>query len=106
MIAALAVVDDNAPTSVGGHGARRAPWAPPLRAPGARPSAPAAPVPVPAKAPAAAVRAAQVADLEPVRGAPLPAIWAVATGALCLLLLGFWAGRRLLRPAAVPPRLR
>ncbi|MGZ4612567.1 MAG: hypothetical protein ACXV1K_05250 [Kineosporiaceae bacterium] len=106
MIAALAVVDDNAPTSIGGHGARRAPWAPPLRAPGARPSTPAAPVPVASKAPAAAVRAAQVADLEPVHGAPLPAIWAVATGALCLLLLGFWAGRRLLRPAVVPPRLR
>ncbi|MGZ4626020.1 MAG: hypothetical protein ACXV3S_06980, partial [Kineosporiaceae bacterium] len=106
MIAALAVVDDNSPTSIGGHGARRAPRAPPLRAPGSHPSASAAPVPVATKAPAAAVQAAQVADLEPVHGAPLPAIWAVATGALCLLLLGFWAGRRLLRPAVVPPRLR
>ena len=107
MIGALAVVDDNAPTSIGGHGARRARWAPPFRAAGSpassgstaagsgaagaaapRPARPAAP------APASVMRAGQVAEIDVHDGAPVLAVWAVAVGALCLLLLGLWAGRR------------
>jgi hypothetical protein len=92
MVRALAVVDDNGPSSIGGHGARRAAWAPPFRAAAASASAPgAAPSP-------SGLTAARIADVESSDLAPTPAIWAVAGGALGLLALGLWSGRRLLSP--------
>jgi hypothetical protein len=43
---------------------------------------------------ASAIATAQVAQLEPIRSAPAPVIGAVAGGALALLALGLWSGRR------------
>jgi hypothetical protein len=108
MTAALAVVDDNGPSSIGGHGARRAPWAPPfapwvppLHAPGS--PAPTRPVPAAATSTPlrSAIQARQVAELEPAPSAPAPALWALVLAALGLLWLGLWSGRRLTagRPA-------
>ncbi len=98
MVGALAVVDDNTARSIGGHGVRRARWAPPFRAPGspARPAVPAgsatsAGTPGPS---ASAIAAAQVAQLEPIRSVPAPVVGALAGGALALLALGLWSGRR------------
>ena len=98
MVRALAVVDDNGARSIGGHGVRRARWAPPFRASGspARRAVPAggatsAGTPGPS---ASAIATAQVAQLEPIRSVPAPVVEALAGGALALLALGLWSGRR------------
>src|SRR4051794_2907347 len=99
MVQALAVVDDNSAATVGGHGPRRAAWAPPFRAAGA--SVPAAAITTPGatstpSGPAvSAIGVAQVADLETVRRAPAPTVWALVLAALGLLAAGLWGGRRL-----------
>ena len=99
IVRALAVVDDNGARSIGGHGSRRAPWAPPLRAAGApAATAVAARVAGPAGTPrpsASAIATGQVAQLEPIRTAPAPVVGALAGAALALLALGLWSGRRL-----------
>jgi len=102
MVRALAVVDDNGASAVGGHGARRAAWAPPFRAPGtpapkAAPAAAAAPRTLPTPA-TTAIKAGQVAELAPVRQVPATALWTLVAAALCLLLGGLWGGRRLTGP--------
>jgi hypothetical protein len=108
IVAALAVVDDNGPASVGGHGARRAPWAPPLRTAGSRGAASttrtettrtATPAPSPLP-----IEARQVAEVEPARDAPTVAVDAVAATALLLLALGLWGGRRLAGGRVTPRR--
>jgi hypothetical protein len=104
IIPALAVVDDNSPSSVGGRGARRAPWAPPLKAlprvrdtTAARGSTPSSP---------SAINAARTADVESPDNAPAAILWAVTAAALGLLVLGLWSGRRVLRPAPGDRRVR
>ena len=90
---ALAVVDDNSSSAIGGHGARRAAWAPPLRVPG--PSARKA-APAPTSGPAAStIKAGQVAQLDEIGRPPAPTLWALAAAALGLLGIGLWGGRRL-----------
>ncbi|HYJ76653.1 MAG TPA: hypothetical protein VEV65_13690 [Kineosporiaceae bacterium] len=101
MVRALAVVDDNGASAVGGHGARRAAWAPPFRAPGtpAPKAAPAAAAPrTLTTPPTSAIKAGQVAELAPVRQAPATALWALVAAALGLLLGGLWGGRRITGP--------
>jgi hypothetical protein len=98
MVRALAVVDDNTASSIGGHGVRRARWAPPFRAPGspAPRAVPAAGAPgavIPRPSPSA-IATGQVAQLEPIRSVPAPVVGALAGGALALLALGLWSGRR------------
>src|SRR4051812_31014102 len=62
IVGALAVVDDNSASAIGGHGRRRAAWAPPLRVPGAAgQKAATAPTAGPA---VSAIKAGQVAELD------------------------------------------
>jgi hypothetical protein len=103
IVAALAVVDDNGPASVGGHGARRAPWAPLLRTAGSRGPAVTTRTTTPAPSPLP-IDARQVAEVEPARDAPTVAVTAVAATALLLLALGLWGGRRLAGGRVTPRR--
>jgi hypothetical protein len=92
MMRALAVVDDNSPATIGGHGARRAAWAPPFRAPAAR-----APEPVSTSPPSpasSAIKAGPVAELGAARHAAAPTVWVLVAAAFGLLGLGLWGGRR------------
>ena len=101
-LAALAVVDDNGPDTLGGRGARRAALAAPL----ARPRA-ATPSPVPsprvsaspAREQAAATRlpAAPVAQVDPVPQAPPAALALVGLLAVALLAVGLRVGRTAVR---------
>jgi hypothetical protein len=102
IVTALAVVDDNSASAIGGHGTRRAPWAPPLRVPGA----PARKIPpTPTAAPAAsAIKAGQVAQLDRIGQPPVLTLWALAVAALGLLGIGLWSGRRLAGGARISPR--
>jgi hypothetical protein len=103
IIPTLAVVDDNSPSSVGGPGARRAPWAPPLKTlPRVRDTTPVAG----STPPQSAINAARTADVESPENAPAAVLWAVTAAALGLLLLGLWSGRRVLRPAPGDRRVR
>ncbi len=104
-VAALAVVADNAPGSVGGRGERRAPPAAPLQfgqapspaaSPRPSPSPSRSPLPASASAPASAgapVAAAPVAQDDRPGQAPPVAVAAIAVLAVALLVAGLGAGR-------------
>jgi hypothetical protein len=94
MAKALAVVDDNSASAVGGHGARRAAWAPPFRALGAPPPRASTAASTPAPGPAAVITAGEVVAIEPTRPAAVPTVWGLAVTAFGLLALGLWGGRR------------
>jgi hypothetical protein len=92
MVRALAVVDDNSAAAIGGHGRRRAAWAPPFRvsgAPASEPASTSAPNP-----PASAIEAGPVAELGAARHVAAPTVWVLVAAAFGLLALGLWGGRR------------
>jgi hypothetical protein len=97
MVRALAVVDDNSASTTGGHGTRRAAWAPPFRAPGAPAPNAAAPAPTTVEGPlsvGSAIKAGPVAELGAARHAAAPTVWVLVVVAFGLLALGLWGGRR------------
>jgi hypothetical protein len=100
MMAAVAVVDDNRPGTVGGAGARRAPLAPAFRAAGTPPATKAAAArtgrTTTGRAPAtiSSRLAAERAEPEALGGST---VWLVAAVAAALLATGGWLGRRVTR---------
>lgn len=103
MLAAVAVVDDNTPTSIGGEGDRRAEPPPPLPTEAGRtpPTATASPVAAPPPAPiAAAPPSGQGEQLA------TSAVVAVLTSAVALLAAGIALGHRFTAGPAVKARPR
>ncbi len=95
-LAALAVVDDNAPDAVGGRGERRAALVAPLARPRTSvpsPSPSASPSPSPEQVASARLPSAPVAQVEPGRQAPPAAVGVVGVLAVALLAVGLRTGR-------------